>query len=200
MIITDIPVYDGLLIHKRFAYNYFRKKTLPIGNIVAFRAPMNVQAEGMIDSEDVLQNDYIYSDDAINFCWEIPYLRIKFFCDEYTKGSIVLEIIFYHWIFLYKIKEKMNAMIVKQHIPNFILGFKRKENYFKSIEELSSIDWISVWSKQSPRGATFYQYSIDKEGENRCDKIYIPYARGPADSPRSQPCLKKGKTLRQFFW
>ena len=72
MIIKDIPVYDGLLIHKRFAYTYFRKKTLPIGNIVAFRAPMNVQADGMIDSEDVLQNDFIYSDDAINFCWEIP--------------------------------------------------------------------------------------------------------------------------------
>ena len=74
MIIKDIPVYDGLLIHKRFAYNYFRKKTLPIGNIVAFRAPMNVLADGMIDSEDILQNDFIYSDDAINFCWEIPNL------------------------------------------------------------------------------------------------------------------------------
>lgn len=72
MIIKDIAVYDGMLIHKRFAYTYFRKKTLPIGNIIAFRAPMNVQADGMIDSEDVLQNDYIYSDDAINFCWEIP--------------------------------------------------------------------------------------------------------------------------------
>ena len=63
MIITDIKVYDGLLIHKRFAYTYFRKKTLPIGNIVAFRAPMNVQADGMIDNEDVLQNDFIYSYD-----------------------------------------------------------------------------------------------------------------------------------------
>ena len=74
MIIKDIKVYDGLLIHKRFAYTYFRKKTLPIGNIVAFRAPMNVLAEGMIDNEDILQNDFIYSDDAINFCWEIPNL------------------------------------------------------------------------------------------------------------------------------
>jgi hypothetical protein len=72
MIIEDIPVYDGLLIHKRFAYTYFRKKTLPIGNIVAFRAPMNVLDDGMIDSEDILQNDFIYSNDAINFCWEIP--------------------------------------------------------------------------------------------------------------------------------
>jgi len=74
MILNDIKVYDGLLIHKRFAYKYFRKTTLPIGNIVAFRAPMHVEADGMIDNEDILKNDFIYSEDAINFCWEIPNL------------------------------------------------------------------------------------------------------------------------------
>jgi hypothetical protein len=74
MIIKDIKVYDGPLIHKRFAYNFFRKNTLPIGNIIAFRCPMDVEVGGMIDQEDVLQNDYIRSDDAINFCWEIPNL------------------------------------------------------------------------------------------------------------------------------
>jgi hypothetical protein len=73
MIISQ-KLYDGKLLHSRFAYKFFRDKTLPIGNIVAFRAPMKVEAEGMIDSEDVLNNDYIYSDDAINFLWEIPYL------------------------------------------------------------------------------------------------------------------------------
>jgi hypothetical protein len=72
--IINIPLYDGDLIHSRFAYKHFRDKTLPIGNIVAFRAPMKVEAEGMIDSEDILNADYIYSDDAINFCWEIPNL------------------------------------------------------------------------------------------------------------------------------
>jgi len=72
--IIEIPLYDGDLIHSRFAYKYFRKNTLPIGNIVAFRAPMKVEAEGMIDNEDILNADYIYSDDAINFCWEIPSL------------------------------------------------------------------------------------------------------------------------------
>jgi len=70
--IINVPIYDGDLIHSRFAYKYFRKNTLPIGNIVAFRAPMKVEAEGMIDNEDILNADYIYSDDAINFCWEIP--------------------------------------------------------------------------------------------------------------------------------
>jgi len=72
--IINVPLYNGDLIHSRFAYKHFRSKTLPIGNIVAFRAPMQVEAEGMIDSEDILNADYIYSDDAINFCWEIPNL------------------------------------------------------------------------------------------------------------------------------
>jgi hypothetical protein len=72
--IIEIPIYDGDLIHNRFAYKYFRKNTLPIGNIVAFRAPMKVEADGMIDNEDMITNDFIYSDDAINFCWEIPNL------------------------------------------------------------------------------------------------------------------------------
>lgn len=72
MFLKDIKIYDGDLIHSRFAYRYFKDRTLPIGNIVAFRAPMKVEAEGMIDTEDILSADYIYSDDAINFCWEIP--------------------------------------------------------------------------------------------------------------------------------
>lgn len=72
--IINQKIYDGSLLHSRFAYKFFREKTLPIGNIVAFRAPMKVEAEGMIDSEDILNADYIYSDDAINFLWEIPNL------------------------------------------------------------------------------------------------------------------------------
>ena len=72
MIVKDIDIYDGDLLHSRFAYKFFRNKTLPIGNIIAFRAPMKVEADGMIDNEDILNNDYIYSDDALNFLWEIP--------------------------------------------------------------------------------------------------------------------------------
>lgn len=74
MILNDVKVYDGKLLHSRFAYKFFRERTLPIGNIIAFRSPMLVEADGMIDTEDVLNNDYIYSDDAINFLWEIPNL------------------------------------------------------------------------------------------------------------------------------
>ena len=66
-------IYDGDFIHKRFAYEQFRKDVSPVGNVVAFRAPMDVTTN-LIDLEDTLSNDYIASADAINFCWEIPNL------------------------------------------------------------------------------------------------------------------------------
>jgi hypothetical protein len=67
------PIYDGALIHDRFAYKFFQKDTSPVGNIVAFTAPMYV-SENLIDLEDSITNDYIFSDNAVNFCWEIPNL------------------------------------------------------------------------------------------------------------------------------
>ena len=73
MIIKNLHKYDGALLHQRFAYKYFRDKTLPIGNIIAFRGEMDVTTN-LIDSEDLLNNDFIHSEDAINFCWEIPNL------------------------------------------------------------------------------------------------------------------------------
>jgi hypothetical protein len=69
--LIDQGVYDGKLIHERFAYKFFRKNVSPYGNIVAFRAPMYVE-DALIDLEDTLSDDYIHSQDAINFCWEIP--------------------------------------------------------------------------------------------------------------------------------
>jgi len=66
-------LYNGDLIHKRFAYEFFRKDVSPVGNVVAFRAPMDV-TKNLIDLEDTLSNDFIASKDAINFCWEIPNL------------------------------------------------------------------------------------------------------------------------------
>lgn len=73
MIITDQKIYDGSFIHKRFAYKYYRDRVLPIGNIVSFVAPVEVTLN-LIDLEDSLENDYIYSDSMVNFCWEIPNL------------------------------------------------------------------------------------------------------------------------------
>ena len=65
-------VYNGDIIHQRFAYRFLRDNVNALGDIIAFRAPMHVEAAGMIDLEDLITNDFIYSDDAINFCWEIP--------------------------------------------------------------------------------------------------------------------------------
>lgn len=75
MIITDQKIYDGPFIHKRFAYEYFRNSVSPTGNIVTFVSPTVVEASGMIDKQDILDKDYIYSDKMINFCWEIPCIR-----------------------------------------------------------------------------------------------------------------------------
>ena len=72
MIIKNIEVYDGSHLCDRFAYDHFKDKTQRIGNIIAFRAPMKVEAEFMVDKEDLVNNDFIYSEDAINFCIEIP--------------------------------------------------------------------------------------------------------------------------------
>lgn len=71
--IIEQPIYNGDLIHKRFAYQFFKKDVSPYGNIIAFKAPMFV-SDNLIDLEDSLSKDYIFSDDAINFCWEIPNL------------------------------------------------------------------------------------------------------------------------------
>lgn len=75
MIITDQTLYDGPFIHSRFAYKYFREKVSPCGNIVSFIVPAKVEALGMIDGEDILSNDFIYSEKMINFCWEIPLIQ-----------------------------------------------------------------------------------------------------------------------------
>lgn len=63
--------YDGSLIHERFGYTYFRDKYIPTGCLLSFRGKMNVTTN-LIDKEDLLNNDFIFSEDAINFCWEIP--------------------------------------------------------------------------------------------------------------------------------
>lgn len=72
--ITNKTYYDGNIIHQPFAYKFFRDNVSPSGDIICFRAPMQVETEGMIDLEDLLQQDFIYSDDAINIIWEIPHL------------------------------------------------------------------------------------------------------------------------------
>jgi hypothetical protein len=64
-------LYGGVEIHDRFAYKFFKKDVSPLGDIVSFIAPMEVTAN-LIDLEDSLNKDYIYSDQAMNFIMEIP--------------------------------------------------------------------------------------------------------------------------------
>lgn len=64
-------LYGGSQIHGRFSYKFFKKEVNPLGNIVSFIAPMLV-TDNLIDLEDSLNKDYIYSDLAMNFIMEIP--------------------------------------------------------------------------------------------------------------------------------
>lgn len=70
MILTEKLDYDGSLIHEPFAYKFYRKNLPPLGAIICFRGKMDVK-EHLIDLEDSLADDFIYSEDALNFCWEI---------------------------------------------------------------------------------------------------------------------------------
>jgi len=69
--VTGCNFYDGAILHQRFAYKFFKKNVRALGNIVSFIAPMEVTTN-LIDLEDAINNDFIYSDNAINFLIEIP--------------------------------------------------------------------------------------------------------------------------------
>lgn len=85
MIVQDLKHYDGTLLHSRFAYKYFRDKVLPIGNIIAFRGSTKVETEGLIDAEDALNKDFIYSDDMIHFLYELPLIQDGFSAVAYQR-------------------------------------------------------------------------------------------------------------------
>jgi hypothetical protein len=69
--LTGSDYYCGKALHERQAYKLFKKDVNPLGNIISFIAPMTV-IENLIDLEDSLNKDYIYSDSAMNFLMEIP--------------------------------------------------------------------------------------------------------------------------------
>jgi hypothetical protein len=73
--VTGVDYYDGSVLHSRFAYKFFKKQVHPTGNILAFTAPMEVTSN-LVDLEDSLNKDYIYSDSAINFIMELPGVNI----------------------------------------------------------------------------------------------------------------------------
>lgn len=69
--VTGCDYYDGSAIHNRFAYKFFKKDVTSLGDIVSFIAPMEV-TDNLIDLEDSLNRDFIYSESAMNFIMEIP--------------------------------------------------------------------------------------------------------------------------------
>jgi hypothetical protein len=69
--VTGCNYYDGAVLHERFAYKFLKKEVSREGNIIAFIAPMEVTVN-LVDLEDSINKDYIYSDSAMNFLIEIP--------------------------------------------------------------------------------------------------------------------------------
>jgi hypothetical protein len=69
--VSGCNYYDGSILHERFAYKFLKKNVSREGNIIAFIAPMEVTIN-LVDLEDSINKDYIYSDSAMNFLIEIP--------------------------------------------------------------------------------------------------------------------------------
>lgn len=72
MIVKNINSYDGSILQDRFAYDFFKEKVMRTGNIIAWRAPAEVNEKFMVDKQDLIDKDFIYSDDMMHFCAEIP--------------------------------------------------------------------------------------------------------------------------------
>lgn len=69
--VSGVDYYDGSILHNRFAYKFLKKQVSRTGDIISFVAPMEVTTN-LIDLEDSINKDYIYSEEAINFLIEIP--------------------------------------------------------------------------------------------------------------------------------
>lgn len=69
--ISGSDYYCGNIIHEPFSYKFLKKSVTATGDIISFIAPMLV-TDALIDLEDSLNKDYIYSDMAMNFLIEIP--------------------------------------------------------------------------------------------------------------------------------
>jgi hypothetical protein len=69
--VTGSDYYCGKVLHNIFSYKFLKKAVTATGDIISFIAPMRV-VDHLIDLEDSINKDYIYSDSAMNFLIEIP--------------------------------------------------------------------------------------------------------------------------------
>jgi hypothetical protein len=186
MIITDQKIYDGSFIHTRFAYKYYRDRVLPIGNIVSFIAPVEVTLN-LIDLEDSLEKDYIFSESMVNFCWEIPNL------DPF--GAVCFQRLFNTAIAntLYKIINKPiemkgdDIMVHAEHNQGGIVQQKGKASvsitYSKdniaightgvNITAGKSAPAFAFSTKLNPEQAEKFQKSVNEQFYQMVDNIFI---------------------------
>jgi hypothetical protein len=186
MIITDQKIYDGSFIHTRFAYKYYRDRVLPIGNIVSFIAPVEVTLN-LIDLEDSLEKDYIFSESMVNFCWEIPNL------DPF--GAVCFQRLFNTAIAntLYKIINKPiemkgdDIMVHAEHNQGGIVQQKGKASvsitYSKdnvaightgvNITAGKSAPAFAFSTKLTPEQAEKFQKSVNEQFYQMVDNIFI---------------------------
>jgi hypothetical protein len=186
MIITDQKIYDGSFIHSCFAYKYYRDRVLPIGNIVSFIAPVEVTLN-LIDLEDSLEKDYIFSESMVNFCWEIPNL------DPF--GAVCFQRLFNTAIAntLYKIINKPiemkgdDIMVHAEHNQGGIVQQKGKASvsitYSKdnvaightgvNITAGKSAPAFAFSTKLTPEQAEKFQKSVNEQFYQMVDNIFI---------------------------
>ena len=127
MIVKDIKIYDGSILQDRFAYGYFKDRTMRIGNIIAFRAPMKVEAEFMVDKQDLIDKDYIYSDDAINLCIEIPDISLfAGVCFQRLYNSTIANILASKYLKCNIEVDGDDIMVHKEHTQGGIVQQKGK--------------------------------------------------------------------------
>ena len=94
MIVKNFELYDGAILQDRFAYEYFRDKVLRTGNIIAGVSPAKVEVEYMVDKQDVLDGDFIYSDKMMHFLIEIPDIDLYAgVCVQRVFNSIIANIL-----------------------------------------------------------------------------------------------------------
>ena len=105
MIIKNFETYNGSILQDRFAYSFFKDKVLRTGNIIAGISPAQVEADYMIDKEDLISKDYIYSEKMIHFLIEIPDVSLfagvcfqRLYCNmignilaRYVKSSVEID-------------------------------------------------------------------------------------------------------------
>jgi hypothetical protein len=164
--IIEQALYDGKFIHERFAYKYYKKEVSPYGNIVAFRAPMLV-TDALIDLEDSMSQDFIFSDDAINFCWEIPNLDPFGAVAFQRLFNTLLSNIFYDYIPTFG-SMKGDDIMVKVHVDPYNLDNKKASVSITYSKNNTAVGHTGINVKAGERAPAFAYSSnlTDEECES----------------------------------